>query len=849
VVISNNDVDRLSLGTYFAFDSLLDLSNSHYDVIIKIDKLEKPSVIPYPVPCNWTLSINMTSPLDRLSFQPSFQKYLQQKDIICKQFEEVRESYMSLMQYILSWLEQIDNAIHLLAPTNSRTRDPRFLSQIGKIFRVFGLVHESDISNLKASVDHSLQLGQINSQNVHHLHTRLTSVVNLVGEKINQLHEVTEINAQIVKIIRDHLQKYNNQLTLLYLHRYTTEALQNIVNKLLTDSLLAGTLQLQTLTLTLQLYQQRFRDILLLKSNRLSPTLLGTHQIQTALETVTKQLRYKFPNYHISSLANSPEYFYYVPQTVGFTYNDSIYVNLQVPITRDAGVYKLYKVNAFELPVATNTSVAGHFQTMSINKLPEYYAIREDGEKYLTLEAKHLQDCHGEYIKLCKSTKVEYAVQEYSCVHSLFHGMIAKVKLHCPLVYIDRKVPPLPEVIEIRERSYILLNFPKATWFIDCATGKAPKTLESCSFCHLKLDCGCSLVSNSVTINPSITNCDAELLISDNITPSAQINLLQILYQINSTIRKYDQTMYMDMSNISIPPITIPPLLAFDNKQASYERKFDYKDILKWQASTSQPIYSNPVRYWMDKHKNVQPALKWIAPTVITSSLTTLAIIMMIIVIVIKVRGTKALLAALPIPSFSEARPIITDTSVVIPVHYLEPILITLLVLVSLVILFLLSHRLHTIVTLFKHSKTSIANFVYFLTNSIPKHKAALKLELISEQYEVDLPLATLPIPITDLKVQISDVPPTFKLVNNCNAHLIISWENVHVNVINAVHEEFSLQLSNIIPISIFKRSLVRQILLSPQFTVCFIVCKQASFQRIIVGTICNKNPPAWIDI
>jgi len=324
-------------------------------------------------------------------------------------------------------------------------------------------------------------------------------------------------------------------------------------------------------------------------------------------------------------------------------------------------------------------------------------------------------------------------------------------------------------------------------------------------------------------------------------------NLLQVMYSLNDTITSYGEAVQESQANNIAPVINLPPLLDYDQVKTSYERSFDFESVIQKQTAGS-PIYHNPMRHWIDQHENVKPTLAWVTPTLITAASVIAVIVVIIIGILVKFQKAKSILAALSIPSFSEAAPTAAPAICVMNQMWLKIILAGIFLFSVLTIIVYICCRVWKLRKMLKNRTSHWQIFSHIFCKVPPVHSTEMHLEIMSEQYQVRLPIGSVPMPIYKAELSVSKSPPTFKFTHGWNPHLLIAWQNTEIHLQNAVQEWFVFKLNSIVPIAFWEKKTIKHILTSKQFTLSFVMGKANNDTRHILGTVINKTPPTWVE-
>lgn len=438
---------------------------------------------------------------------------------------QINQVRVETAERLNSTLEMIDSLVPEHSVSNKKKRS--LLPFIGQFSRtLFGTATVDDVNmlakHINALVVKDNSLSKAFSQHldhfssyVSHANSRMDNLMK--GIKENEI-AFKFLHGQITKNMNTLQENFEYMLSVLFDQITSAEKVRNILNNL----------------------QNAVIDLI---NGKLSPVLIPSDVLESALTNIQKILDEKYNGFHLTH--TDPDEIYKSSKFVFAKKDNSLFITLKLPITSFKHTLQLFKI--ISLPVPINETSTHATQILNV---PDYFVISSDHQFYLTLAEYELLACQGKDFVKCSFSKSLVPITKLTCPLVLFSNNRDKVRELCEFRF-------MPDLIQqsIHEVDFnTLLVYRTPVLNLECKGDH--KVVQGCNFCIFTVPCQCSLLTTDFYFPPRLMKCSEG---SDEISIAHPFNLVLLQHFFDSTV--YDK-LFADSSfrkplNFSIPNFQI----------------------------------------------------------------------------------------------------------------------------------------------------------------------------------------------------------------------------------------------------------------------------------------------------
>ena len=253
-----------------------------------------------------------------------------------------------------------------------------------------------DVNILKAHINaltkNSHKVAKFMKMQTNHF----SSFISTTNERLDSIQESVMQNFQVItnlsKAISEQIQQAQSGILKLLGIHYTHMAASH---KLLKQ------------------YDTLKRAIISLLEGKIPPSLISKSTLEHSFSEIKKILTNEYSNFYLT--ITDPDFFYNHGQFIFYLRPGKLYITVKYPISHKKEPLQLYKVIVMPLPLNESSNHA----TQLLN-LPQYLAITNHQQFYITFDKDEIASCHKHNIFLCNFNKPLLPVTEKSCIISLF---------------------------------------------------------------------------------------------------------------------------------------------------------------------------------------------------------------------------------------------------------------------------------------------------------------------------------------------------------------------------------------------------------------------------------------------
>lgn len=262
--------------------------------------------------------------------------------------------------------------------------------------------------------------------------------------------------------------------------------------------------------------QQQLDAVNTLRSGHLSYYFVPPIKLRKILMEIDVQLKMKYPTFKIAY--NHPNYYY---QSTGVTVlraENHIYIKIKIPLVTSGSRLTLYRIKTIPVPTHARNS-KGY---TGIKNLPQYFGVTQDQVFYTEVfDDKFLETCDRRKISSCTGMLPLRDKHILTCASALYFDDQKKVKELCDLVYYPKGSIHTSDLLDLGN-GYVLVR-TEDTSFVKICQGRPPVPIVSCSYCIIKLPCGCALRTSVFYIPSTLRHCP-------HITTTTMYHAINLLY-------------------------------------------------------------------------------------------------------------------------------------------------------------------------------------------------------------------------------------------------------------------------------------------------------------------------------
>ena len=380
-----------------------------------------------------------------------------------------------------------------------------------------GVATQSQVRVLSEQICALTDAVEINKDEIIATNTRLTSLSDATNRRLTNMQEaILNLNDRLVETRTEWMSLSHN----------LSHAMTNLNDKLHAE--IRGTMMLVKLLRIIENFQEhidtldadvdRFvNGVDALITGYLPGALVPHHLLENVITKISRQLSLHSIG---TSLVETQPNFYYMLKNVVVTKSETmgrIFAMVGFPIRAEAGgLMSLYRVETFPITLNSSSQI-----TTRVENVPDFLAFSVDGRYFSEYSGTEIATCTGEELLTCSSERSLRSRADPSCLTAIFDNNGQEVNKHCDY---SLETEPLPSfAIKIDTDLYLLhsarvneSSHPPPNWQIECVkNGKiTTKTIEACSGCLHRLQCGCSL------------NAPGEFIIPDRLCDSSDTTVI-----------------------------------------------------------------------------------------------------------------------------------------------------------------------------------------------------------------------------------------------------------------------------------------------------------------------------------
>ena len=530
------------------------------------------------------------------------------------QMNEIMTKIQILRNDTANNLESLKSKINMLVPEaslNDINRNQRaLLPFIGSLSKsLFGTASASDIQLLQDHINELIKDQNTLKNNFQEHTTDMTSYMKTVNDRVDTALKGIQLN-------HDELNNYLHTMTIS--SSENTEMIYKLMTIMTSEILSANTIIKATENIMLAIHD--------LMQNKLPPVLISVDTLNMTLENVQKVLQSK---YHGFSIATYDTKYYYSISNIMFTRReDSIFITVNIPITKSTVQYHVYEIQTFPIPIHNTTK-----HVSQILNYPKYIAIDSKRETYLELDEFEYAKCLGEFQKHCPNIIPQRQISSPNCLIAILlndHTMTMKL---CDFRFIENGLQTF--IMELDSNRFLLSNITTLT--IACS-GKSVQTKQGCQFCIIEsIGCDCLIKADNFHFPSRISTCNNNF---NSITKVYPVNLAILNYFFSSTEIQniLGDSSYSDPFYIE----NFPKIKIYESKYKNLVAK-DQIDHLSLEKVTKRikenlPIYKSNMHQFIDSPiANINYfGFDWKTIGLVTSLLCNLIWLILILMILYK---------------------------------------------------------------------------------------------------------------------------------------------------------------------------------------------------------------------
>ena len=470
----------------------------------------------------------------------------------------------------------LNDTVKLLEQLLPNTVLPKDVKKKRAIFSFLGsIIH--DITGLSTEEQMQQVQGQINL---------LKKAISTVGNTLTR--EGSELSS-FMNALDDRLTNAMNGVqenalqtqTLALEFHNATENLERL-SFLISANIVKELANVQTITHQYDLFKQSLAD---LAEGKLSPLLIKPALIRQTITNIQGILTRDYPNFFLVS--TNPQYYYKHAKFLVYRKNSHILITVYFPIS-SVQTFELFRVYSWPSPVNETTSEA-----TQIRNLPDYFAISNDRQFFVSLTNEETSHCVGNEIQVCTFRPTMQSISSTNCVANLFLGNVPQIKQQCDFRFLSNVIKP--HLLNIGNGQLIVYQTPRI--IIECPPNRR-HVMPGCNFCLIHLQCGCLAISEDILFQSSITQCQSS---AKQVTKLYPVNLALLHHFFN------DHELQEILANTTFEKplsIILPQLHVYKHKMSdivSADHQFDLslKTIIEKTKNQSK-IYGSIADAYLD---------------------------------------------------------------------------------------------------------------------------------------------------------------------------------------------------------------------------------------------------------
>ena len=490
--------------------------------------------------------------------------------------------------------------------SSDETEDDTLLGTIGKAASdLFGTPTNDDMKAMANHICNAAKLAELNEKEIHESNDRLTSMSNVINDRITNLKGGITDAERRIELIDDQFK------TVVRNTSEEIDSLERRLNKL--EGLIAVELELQNgLNKIEQIYDmieitinQWIFSLRTLTDGKLPPFLVSPEDISNVLTHVQDKI---LPSYgeQFTLTHQNPLFYYKLVSLLSYAKTENyLMIMLSIPINTIGGLLAVYKIDATHLSVSANDS-----SSTLITKLPKFFGITSNSRYYIEMDESHFSSCKGDLVKICPSEHSLRRDTQKTCAASIFYDSAADVMEKCDIRFeeIDKMIKSGYSMQIDKLHHFVHSANDEEEWQLICSDPSSHKNIQSvksCNSCVIKIPCFCSLMTPDYVIPEQLCQIKDVKQKQHQITYKYGINLPMLhslfdksdLSQINGNILKENQKW-----NIHFPELFISNSSSFENVVEEKDDIFikDFNKVMMHHKNKSE-AYATKADYLLKK--------------------------------------------------------------------------------------------------------------------------------------------------------------------------------------------------------------------------------------------------------
>jgi len=473
-------------------------------------------------------------------------------------------------------INQVIRYIRAMIPEHGSMSDGRSRSKKGLIdlggdilHGLFGVARDSDINHVR----HVLSEIQSQSRQSVTAWTEVTghlaSFASATNRRFNTLHQTLELQQRDIHTLYDNIMAESVEIA--------------SVASILSSALY----RLEDFVVVLDDLERLQIGIDALTHGFLSPSLIPPSEISHVMYLVGNMIRRYSAGLRI--IRNDPSYYYGLHDFTVARQNDTLVINLPIPLSIVTGPLPLYQVHVFPVPVHNE-----HHVTV-LRNVPNFFTYHP------------LRNFHFEFDKMPNikppniidfDTGVLKSTEHFSCILAIMNDRKSEVDRVCNFTLLTDYLRPSVDVID---RSHIIVtNISNAT--MRCHA--RPQRRISCeSMCQVVLPCRCSLKTDSILVPRRIQDCIQRS--QPTVLHSVNLALLQKFFSESQLDDITGNTMFSDPFSVVLPKMKISDVEVSHLMKEDNSIRFDLESLANL-TKTDQVAFRSLAHRMVDDWQDYQ---------------------------------------------------------------------------------------------------------------------------------------------------------------------------------------------------------------------------------------------------
>ena len=355
--------------------------------------------------------------------------------------------------------------------TKNRTRVARgLINIIGHLaHQAFGLAEDTQLIQLSQQVSHALASGTSGVTQLQHQVDKLASASKLTNDRIDITNKrLAEIRDQLLGTdVFNHVSLESaNRLHLMVIKKlFLAQNMMSHLNMLLTD-------------------------LKLLASGKLTPEVVTPKQLRATIHNISILLRSKYHGFEI--LTNQNSYYYTKGKVSTVRLNNSLLLELTIPLTAENRAFDLYQVINFRTPTPNGQ------HSSRIVGLPNFIAMGVKHRHFIPFHTcpEIVQDAiRIDHQRIFNASN--------TCILALFEDSSTGIHKFCPSVLYKERIEPT--IMRLTGSLILMTNVEQYLLFYSNGSSRRG---EGCEFCTIKVPCDCTIVTDTMSLPALLEDCN-----------------------------------------------------------------------------------------------------------------------------------------------------------------------------------------------------------------------------------------------------------------------------------------------------------------------------------------------------